>query len=251
LDTLLILLVDVSHELSVQLHLHPLVEILSVGHPHQTRATLAVEQGHERVTFLAPLLAATLHDGTLANRLVVLVRHFVEVLQKVVEGIPFLFPLDPPLITALHLRNVDKEEFQRQTAGDVFPVTHPSFFGAKPETHPHQKDAVTHVTHGWGTGDASGRVQPFHLLLGHGHARGWVMKVETPLDRFHMSHRELAALNHLLRGFRVGQVTFGAGHHLVVGPVGELFLQARPMYPLLATIHEKELIPISHGEFMA
>jgi len=46
-------------------------------------------------------------------------------------------------------------------------------------------------------------------------------------------------------------VTFGAGHHLVIGPVGELFLQARPMYPLLATIHQEEFIPISHGEFMA
>jgi len=248
---LFILHLDVPHELSVQIHLHPLVEILAVGHPHQMRATLAVDQGHERVAFLAPLLAATLHDGTLANRLVVFVRHFVEVLQKVVEGIPFLFPLHPPLITALHLRNVDKQEFEGQTAADIFPVTHHFFFGAKPETHPHQKDAVTHVTHGWGTWDASDRVQPFHFLLGHGHARGWVMKVETPLDRFHLSHREFTPLNHLLRSFRVGQVTFGAGHHLVIGPVGELFLQARPMHPLLATIHQEELIPISHGEFMA
>ena len=77
------------------------------------------------------------------------------------------------------------------------------------------------------------------------------MKVETPLDRFHLSHRERAALNHLLRGFRVGQVTFGAGHHLVIGPVGDLFLQARPMYPLLTTIHQEQFIPISHREFMA
>ena len=76
------------------------------------------------------------------------------------------------------------------------------------------------------------------------------MKVETPLDRFHLSHRELAALNHLLRGFGVGQVTFGAGHHLVIGPVGELFLQAGPMYPLFATIHQEQLIPIGHGEFL-
>ena len=77
------------------------------------------------------------------------------------------------------------------------------------------------------------------------------MKVETPLDRFHLSHREFTPLNHLLCGFRVGQVTFRAGYHLVIGPVGDLFLQARPMYPLFATIHQEQLIPISHGEFMA
>jgi len=45
-------------------------------------------------------------------------------------------------------------------------------------------------------------------------------------------------------------VTFGTGNHLVVDKVGLLFLEARLMHPLLATIHEKQLITIYYGEFM-
>ena len=66
-----------------------------------------------------------------------------------------------------------------------------------------------------------------------------MMGVETAFDLFHLSDRELTSLNHLLRAFGMGHVTFGAGIHLVVRKVGALFLKARPMHPLLATIHEK------------
>jgi len=241
---------DVPLKFSVQLHLHPLVEILWVGHAHQTRATLAVEHGYELIAYLAPLLSATLHHGTLTDRLVIFVRHFLEVLQKMVEGIPFLIPLDPPLKMALHLQDVGKDESQRQMAGDVFPLAHHFLFGPESETHPHQKDAMIRVMHGWGSRDAHGRVQPLYFFLGHGHVTGHVMDVGTVFDLIHLSHRELSSLDDLLRGFGTGHETFGTGNHLVVDKVGVLFLEARPMHPLLVTIHEKQLITICHGEFM-
>jgi len=107
----------------------------------------------------------------------------------------------------------------------------------EPKAHPHQKDAMTDMTHGNMAQDQPGRAKTLHFLLGHRDAAEHVMFLETLFDLFHLGEREVTALNDLCTGFGIRHVTFRTKYNFLVNKRGALFLQARPMNPFLATIH--------------
>ena len=106
----------------VQLSLHAVVQIASVGQGHLIAVPLPVKHHDEPLALLAGLLLAGLDHAIAFGHLVVHLTRFQQIIHEMVEGIPSSVPLHASPVPSPHLGQHVEDQAQGQSRHDVFPV---------------------------------------------------------------------------------------------------------------------------------